>query len=57
MQVMYPEVEDDRDDNQPSKSHDCHGIVLLSAAVLESIELRRLVAFSGYSQEFISTLH
>ena len=55
MQAMYPEVEDDRDDGETYEHPmTAVGMVLLSAAFLQSIEPRELLLFTSYSREFIS---
>src|SRR5262249_19363159 len=57
MYSMYPDVEDGRTDNA-SYEHPLTaiGIILLSAALMGTIELRTLTAFTPYSQEFVSSV-
>jgi hypothetical protein len=54
LQTVYPEVENDRDD-EGSYDHPMAavGLVLLSAAIIETQEL---VRFTGYSRDFISAI-
>ena len=55
MQTMYPEVEDEReDDDDYEHPMTAVGLILLSAALLQTIEPRELRLFTGYSREFIS---
>ena len=57
MHVMYPGVEDERDD-KGSYEHPMTavGIVLLSAALLGTIDARELMAFTRYSRQFVSAI-
>jgi hypothetical protein len=57
MQFLYPEVEDERDDDE-NYEHPMTGVglVLLSAALLETIEPGQLILFTGYSREFVSSI-
>ena len=57
MQTMYPEVEDEReDDDDYEHPMTAVGLILLSAALLQTIEPRELRLFTGYSREFISAI-
>ena len=57
MQLLYPEVEDDRDDDA-NYEHPMTavGVVLLSAAFLGTTKAKELVLFTGYSRHFISAI-
>lgn len=55
MQELFPDVEDDRDDNADYEHPmTAVGIVLLSAAIMGTVDASRLALFSGYSRQFIS---
>lgn len=55
---LYPEVENDRDDDHRFEHPmTAAGVVLLTAALLETIDPRRLREFTGYPSEFISAIH
>ena len=57
MQFLYPEVEDERNDNE-NHEHPMTpvGLVLLSAAVVGTTKARDLVLLTGYSRPFISAI-
>jgi hypothetical protein len=50
LNVIYPEVNEPSENEHPMIAV---GIVLLSAIILETTDIDRLVKFTGYSQEFI----
>src|SRR6266550_7777465 len=57
MQFLYPEVEDERDDDDPYEHPmTAVGIVLLSAAVMGTTKAKQLILFTGYSRSFISAI-
>ena len=57
MQVMFPAVEDERDDNEKYEHPmTAVGLVLLSAAIISTTEATKLVLFTGYSRPFISAI-
>lgn len=57
MQAMFPDVEDDRDDNHPYEHPmTAVGLVLMSAAAMGTTEATRLMLFTGYSRRFISAI-
>ena len=57
MQGMYPEVEDDRGNNEPYEHPmTAVGLVLLSAAILGTSKPSKLAVFTGYSRSFISAI-
>lgn len=57
MQTMFPDVEDDRDDNNPYEHPmTAVGIVLMSAAAIGTIDGATLAQFTGYSRPFISAI-
>lgn len=57
MESMFPGVEDDRSDNHPFEHPlTAVGIVLLTAALLDTVDSAKLASFTGYSQNFISTI-
>ena len=53
LQTVYPELEDDRDNDGYDHPMAAVGLVLLSAAIIRTIETRELVLFTGYSRHFI----
>jgi hypothetical protein len=57
MQFLYPDVENDRDDNE-NYEHPMTavGLVLLSAALIGTTKARELVRVTGYSRQFISAI-
>jgi len=57
MLALYPGVEGEgNDDGTDEHPMIAVGIVLLSAALLDTIQAQRLMAFTGYSQPFISAI-
>ena len=56
MQGMYPEVEDDRDDNDYEHPMTAVGLVLLSAAIMGTSEASKLTVFTGYGHSLISAI-
>lgn len=57
MLAMYPDVQwEGEDNNVPEHPMIAVGIVLLSAALLQTIQAQRIMAFTGYSQQFISAI-
>jgi hypothetical protein len=54
---MYPEVEDERSDNEKFEHPmTAVGVVLLSAALLGTVDGRYLRAFTGYSDQFLAAI-
>jgi hypothetical protein len=49
LQVVYPELEDDRNADGYDHPMAAVGLVLLSAAIIGTVEARKLVIFTGYS--------
>lgn len=57
MQAMFPEVEDERDDNETYEHPmTAVGLVLLSAAIMGTSETGKLRRFTGYSSSFIAAI-
>jgi len=57
MHVMYPDVEDDRDDKCDFEHPmTAVGIVLLTATLTGTIDERALMGFTGYSRQFVSAI-
>jgi len=56
LQTVYPELEDDRDNDGYDHHLAAVGLVLLSAAIIGTFETRELVLFTGYSRQFISAI-
>jgi hypothetical protein len=57
MHSLYPGIEDGRDDHDTFEHPlTAVGVVLLSAALLETIDPSFLIAFTHYSREFISAI-
>jgi hypothetical protein len=54
MREMFPDVDDEN--HRYEHPMTAVGIVLLSAAFLESIDTRRLATFTGFSRAFISAI-
>ena len=58
MRMLYPDVEDGRDDDLACEHPlTAIGVVLLSAAVLETVDAGRLTRFTRYSRHFISAIN
>jgi hypothetical protein len=53
LRIKYPDVDESADNEHPMTAV---GIVLVSAAVLGTTEIGRLITFTGYSSEFISAI-
>lgn len=57
MHGMYPEVEDERPDNDPYEHPmTAIGVVVLGAAIMGTTDASRLMLFTGYSRPFISAI-
>ncbi len=58
MHSIYPDIEDGRDDHDTFEHPlTAVGVVLLSAALLETIDSSFLGAFTHYSREFTNGRH
>jgi hypothetical protein len=57
MEVLYPDVEDDRKHEHYEHPMTAVGIVLLSAALLETVKASSLARFTLYSCHFISAIN
>src|SRR5689334_18604643 len=55
-QALYPDVEEDRDDEKCEHPMTAVGLVLLSAAIIGRTEVAELTVFTGYSRRFISAI-
>jgi hypothetical protein len=54
---MYPDIEDGREENDGFEHPmTAVGVVLLSAVLLDTTEMLKLAAFTGYSHQFISAI-
>jgi hypothetical protein len=57
LQIMFPSVEDDRDDDDPYEHPmTAVGLVLMSAATMGTTEPMKLILFTGYSRAFIAAI-
>ena len=56
LQTVYPELEDERDNDGYDHPMAAVGLVLLSAAIIGTIETSELVLFTAYSRHFISAI-
>jgi hypothetical protein len=57
LQAMYPDVEDGREDHE-NYEHPMTavGLVLMSAAIMDTTQAAKLIRFTGYSRLFLSAI-
>jgi hypothetical protein len=56
LQIMFPSVEDERDDDPYEHPMTAVGLVLMSAATMGTTEPMKLILFTGYSRAFIAAI-